>query len=89
MMSELFASIDGVEGVGIRAFQLIRELEDSLTCYPKRMFISGSIAVACAVLSTEGVGEVLSSKSARDSGRYNGTHPFFLTKLCLIPPSSP
>ena len=39
MTSELFASI---EGVGIRAFQLIREVKDSPTCYPKRMFISSS-----------------------------------------------
>ena len=64
MTSELFASI---EGVGIGAFQLVREVEDSLTCYPKRMFIS----------SLGRVGAL---------GRPYSNHPFFLTKLCLIPP---
>ena len=59
--SEPFASIDGAEGVEIRAFSANSESEHSLTLKLARVFISDcwrGITVACAVPNAESFGAV-------------------------------
>ena len=78
--SEPFASIDGAEGVGIRASSGDLGSEHSPSFKLARVFISHCrrvITEACAVPSPEAVAE--------DSGRYHGSRPFLLAKPCLIP----
>ena len=88
--SEPFVSIDGAEGVGIRASSADLGSEHSPSFRLARAFISQcrrGITEACAVPSAKAVEGV--PKSAEDSGHYNGSRPFLLAKVCLIPPFSP
>jgi len=89
--SEPFASIDGAEGIGIHASSGDLGSEHSLSFKLARVFISHcrrAITVACAVPAQKRL-EAFRTKSADDSGRYNGSRPFFLPKPCLIPLFSP
>jgi hypothetical protein len=91
--SESFVSIDGAETLGIRASSADSKVEHSLHFKPTRVFISASIAVACAVVSAETVGE-MPSRNPLSTADVTNVHsgevaPFIPAKLCLIPPFSP
>ena len=81
--SEPFASIDGVEGVGIRASSADSEV--NFAELQTGASVNFAFCEGIAVLSASELGPL----SAGDSGRYNGSRPFFLAKVCLIPPFSP
>jgi exodeoxyribonuclease VII small subunit len=83
--SELVASIDAGEAIGIRASPLIRS-EQSLSFKLARAFISTShrgITVACAVLSAEGNWTRGVTKSAEDCRPLQRKSPFFPNEAVL------
>ena len=89
--SEPFVSIDGAEGVGIRASSAdwevnIRRASDWRECLFRTV---GEGLLKRALSPAQKRLETFRTKSADDSGRYNGSRPFFLAKPCLIPLFSP
>jgi hypothetical protein len=89
--SEPFVSIDGAEGVGIHASSPIwgvniRRASD----WRERLFRSvGEGLLKRALSPAQKRLKAFRTKSAEDSGHYNGSRPFLLAKVCLIPPFSP
>ena len=89
--SEPFALIGGVEGVEIRASSADSEMNIRRASNWRECLFGVLRRDCCSVRCPQrsrGL-EAFRTKSAEDSGRYNRTRPFLLTKLCLIPPFSP
>ncbi len=85
---EPFASIDGAEGVGIRASSADSGVNIREASYWRECLFSVD---CCSVRCPQRIGGWRHSarNPLRTADATNGSRPFFLAKLCLIPPFSP
>ena len=84
--SESFGSIHGAEPLGIGASSVDSEVNIRCALNRRESLFPSELLQRALSSAQKGV---VCTKSAEDSGRYNGSRPFFLTKLCLIPPFTP